>query len=97
MDREGTGVKKERRWARAREKKKSNLSVPDLFFSFFISLQTLMNVLWVLMAVTLEVAVLIRRAPSSACVTLSLASSWEVIRECVLVRTPVFYCKTCTS
>ena len=45
-----------------------------------------MNALWVLMAVTLEVAVSIRRAPSSVCVTLSLASSWEVIREPVLVR-----------
>ena len=45
-----------------------------------------MNVLWVMMAVILEVAVSIRRVPSSVCVTLSLASSWEVTKELVLVR-----------
>ena len=49
-----------------------------------------MNVLWVSMAVTLEVAVSIRQAPSSVCVTLSLVSSWEVTKECVLVRNLCF-------
>ena len=34
----------------------------------------------------------IRRVLSSVRVTLSLAFSWEVTKEAVLVRTPVFYC-----
>ena len=51
-----------------------------------------MNVLWVMMAVILEVAVSIRQVPSSVRVTLSLASSWEVTKELVLVRIPVLSC-----
>ena len=45
-----------------------------------------------MVAVTFEVAVSIRQVLSSVRVTLSLAFSWEVTKEPVLVRTPVFYC-----
>ena len=44
------------------------------------------------MAVIPEVAVSIQRVLSSVCVTLSLAFSWEVTKEPVLVRTSVFCC-----